>query len=142
MGEGGRTGLTSVVTAVWFFISIIFAPILASFPPWTTGFALVLVGATMMRSLVKIDWEDPQETLPAFLCIIVMPLRTRLRKALGSASLPGSSWHSSRRKRRRLGDHQKGTRLNPLRQNIKPVRKPNPLRREAKKDEAPSQNGC
>jgi AGZA family xanthine/uracil permease-like MFS transporter len=71
--EGGRTGLTAVVVGVWFLISTLFAPILASFPPWTTGSALVLVGAMMMKGIVKINWEDPQEALPAFLTIITMP---------------------------------------------------------------------
>merc|ERR1719252_209666 len=37
--EGGRTGLTAVVVSLWFFISVFFAPILASFPPWSTGSA-------------------------------------------------------------------------------------------------------
>jgi AGZA family xanthine/uracil permease-like MFS transporter len=71
--EGGRTGLTAVVVSVWFFISVFFAPILASIPPWCTGFALILVGATMMRGVTKINWEDPQECLPAFFTIITMP---------------------------------------------------------------------
>jgi len=71
--EGGRTGLTAVVVSFWFFVSIFFAPILASIPPWCTGFALILVGATMMRGVVKINWEDPQEALPAFMTIVTMP---------------------------------------------------------------------
>merc|ERR1719313_114053 len=71
--EGGRTGLTAVVVSLWFFISVFFAPILASFPPWSTGFALILVGSMMMRGAAKINWEDPQEAIPAFLTIVVMP---------------------------------------------------------------------
>merc|ERR1719454_2684775 len=58
--EGGRTGLTAVVVSAWFFISVFFAPILASIPAWCTGSALIVVGAMMMKGLTKINWEDPQ----------------------------------------------------------------------------------
>jgi AGZA family xanthine/uracil permease-like MFS transporter len=71
--EGGRTGLTAVVVSFWFFLSVFFAPILASIPAWCTGSALIIVGAMMMKGLTKIKWEDPQECIPAFLTIITMP---------------------------------------------------------------------
>jgi AGZA family xanthine/uracil permease-like MFS transporter len=71
--EGGRTGLTAVVVSFWFFLSTFFAPILASIPAWCTGSALIIVGAMMMKGLTKIKWEDPQESIPAFLTIITMP---------------------------------------------------------------------
>jgi AGZA family xanthine/uracil permease-like MFS transporter len=53
---GSRTGLTAVICGFYFFLSIFFAPIIASIPPWATGGALVLVGALMARSLSKIKW--------------------------------------------------------------------------------------
>jgi AGZA family xanthine/uracil permease-like MFS transporter len=71
--EGGRTGLTAVTVSFWFFVSSIFAPIFASIPAWCTGSALIVVGAMMMKGLTKLNWEDPQESLPAFLTIITMP---------------------------------------------------------------------
>eukprot|EP00617_Octactis_speculum_P016619 CAMPEP_0185745944 /NCGR_PEP_ID=MMETSP1174-20130828/4331_1 /TAXON_ID=35687 /ORGANISM="Dictyocha speculum, Strain CCMP1381" /LENGTH=549 /DNA_ID=CAMNT_0028420245 /DNA_START=24 /DNA_END=1673 /DNA_ORIENTATION=- len=71
---GGRTGVTAIVVGCYFGISIFFAPILASIPPWATGPALILVGAMMMRGLVDIDWDDYGSAIPAFLTIILMPL--------------------------------------------------------------------
>ena len=53
---GSRTGLTAVICAFYFFLSIFFAPLLASIPPWATGGALIIVGAMMSRALVHIKW--------------------------------------------------------------------------------------
>ena len=72
--EGGRTGLTAITTGFWFFLSIFFAPILASVPPWATGPALIIVGAMMMKGIVAIDWKDYGQAIPSFLTIIIMPL--------------------------------------------------------------------
>eukprot|EP00793_Prasinoderma_coloniale_P006837 PRCOL_00001668-RA len=71
---GGRTGLTAIVVGLYFLVSIFFAPLLASVPPWATGPALVIVGAMMMRGLTKIDWTNYGEAIPAFLTIVIMPL--------------------------------------------------------------------
>merc|ERR1739844_471726 len=71
---GSRTGLTSVFVAFWFFISIFFAPILASIPAWATGGSLIIVGALMARSLVKVKWSDPCHAFTAFVTVMVMPL--------------------------------------------------------------------
>jgi len=72
--EGGRTGLTAVWAGFLFFISLFFAPLLASVPPWATGPALIVVGAMMMRGLVNINWYNHGEAIPAFVCIALMPL--------------------------------------------------------------------
>jgi AGZA family xanthine/uracil permease-like MFS transporter len=53
---GSRTGLTAVICGFYFFLSIFFAPIIASIPPWATGGALILVGALMARSLSQVKW--------------------------------------------------------------------------------------
>ena len=71
---GSRTGLTSVFVAFFFFISIFFAPILASIPPWATGGSLIIVGALMARSLADIKWSDPCHAFSAFVTVIIMPL--------------------------------------------------------------------
>mmetsp|Transcript_79724 Transcript_79724/g.129238 ORF Transcript_79724/g.129238 Transcript_79724/m.129238 type:complete len:579 (+) Transcript_79724:26-1762(+) len=72
--EGGRTGLTAVVVSFYFLLSIFFAPLLASVPPWATGPALITVGAMMMRGLVDIKWGNYGEAIPAFVTIALMPL--------------------------------------------------------------------
>jgi len=72
--EGGRTGLTAIMVGVLFTCSIFFAPLLASVPPWASGPALIIVGAMMMKGLVKVDWKDYNAAIPAFLTVAVMPL--------------------------------------------------------------------
>ena len=72
--EGGRTGITSIVTAFFFFISLFFAPIFASFPPWATGPALMVVGSMMVKSVRSINWDYVGDAIPAFLTIALMPL--------------------------------------------------------------------
>jgi len=74
LAEGGKTGLTAIVVSFYFLISIFFAPLLASVPPWATGPALIIVGAMMMRGVVEIDWNLPSEAIPAFVTIAIMPL--------------------------------------------------------------------
>jgi len=71
---GARTGLSSVFIAFFFFLSIFFAPILASIPPWAAGPALILSGAAMTKPLLKVNWYDPCDAAAATLTIIVMPL--------------------------------------------------------------------
>ena len=52
ISEGGKTGITAMVTGLAFFVSVFFAPIFASIPPWATGGALVIVGCLMIRKYV------------------------------------------------------------------------------------------
>ncbi|KAH9888640.1 purine transporter [Xylariomycetidae sp. FL2044] len=73
ISEGGRTGLTSMTTGICFFISIFFAPIFASIPPWATGCVLVLVGSMMMPAVTEINWKYVGDAVPAFLTICLMP---------------------------------------------------------------------
>lgn len=71
---GSKTGLTAVICAFYFLISIFFAPILASIPPWATGGALVIVGSLMCRSLADVKWYDPCHAVSAFVTVMIMPL--------------------------------------------------------------------
>ncbi|KAM0215105.1 hypothetical protein ACHAQD_008617 [Fusarium lateritium] len=73
IGEGGRTGITAMMTGFCFFISLFFAPIFASIPPWATGCVLMLIGSMMMRAVVDINWRYMGDAVPAFLTIAVMP---------------------------------------------------------------------
>jgi AGZA family xanthine/uracil permease-like MFS transporter len=73
ISEGGKTGLTSMATGVCFFISIFFAPIFASIPPWATGCVLVLVGSMMVRAVTEINWKYMGDAIPAFITIALMP---------------------------------------------------------------------
>jgi adenine/guanine/hypoxanthine permease len=71
--EGGRTGLTAITAGVCFLISIFFAPIFASIPPWATGCTLILVGCMMMRQVTAVNWAFIGDALPAFVTIVSMP---------------------------------------------------------------------
>lgn len=71
---GARTGLTAVICAFYFFVSIFFAPVLASVPPWAIGGALILVGALMARSLARLDFGRVSHAVSGFLTVMVMPL--------------------------------------------------------------------
>ncbi|XP_030925457.1 adenine/guanine permease AZG1-like [Quercus lobata] len=72
--EGGRTGLTAVTVAGYFFLAFFITPLLASIPPWAVGPPLILVGVMMMRSVVEIEWNDMNQAIPAFVTLILMPL--------------------------------------------------------------------
>lgn len=72
--EGGRTGLTAITTGLLFLLAIIFSPLFLTIPSFATAPALIIVGFYMIASVAKIDWENMLEAIPAFLCIIGMPL--------------------------------------------------------------------
>ncbi|KAF7560361.1 hypothetical protein G7046_g3775 [Stylonectria norvegica] len=73
ISEGGKTGLTSMTTGICFFISIFFAPIFASIPPWATGCVLIIVGSMMVSAVTEINWRYMGDAVPAFLTIALMP---------------------------------------------------------------------
>ncbi len=72
--EGGRTGLTAVTTAILFLLALIFSPLFLTIPSFATAPALIIVGFFMIGNVVKINFEDPAEGIPAFLTIAAMPL--------------------------------------------------------------------
>jgi AGZA family xanthine/uracil permease-like MFS transporter len=76
VASGGRTGLTSVVTAVLLGLSVFFAPLVQAFAGVAaiTSPALIIVGVLMVSSLRHIDWDDFAEAVPAFLTMVMMPL--------------------------------------------------------------------
>ena len=74
VGEGARTGLASVVTGFLFLLAIFFAPIFTAIPGFPTAPALIFVGFLMVSAILKVDFEDATEAVPAYLCLIAMPL--------------------------------------------------------------------
>lgn len=74
VGEGARTGLASVVTGFLFLLAIFFAPIFTAIPGFATAPALIFVGFLMVSAILKVDFEDATEAVPAYLCLIAMPL--------------------------------------------------------------------
>lgn len=74
VAAGGRTGLSSVVTGLLFLVSIFFAPIFTAIPDFATAPALIFVGFLMVSSVIKVDFSDLTEAVPAYLCMLAMPL--------------------------------------------------------------------
>lgn len=70
--EGARTGIAGLVVSICFFISLFFAPIFASFPPWSTGPALILVGSMMIQNVINVNWGYIGDAVPAFLTMAIM----------------------------------------------------------------------
>ncbi len=73
IAEGGRTGLTSIVSGLFFILALFFSPIFLAIPSFATAPALIVVGFFMMQSVAKINWSDMLEAIPAFICIFAMP---------------------------------------------------------------------
>ena len=73
VAEGGRTGLTSVVAAVFFGLSLFLSPIFLAIPSFATAPALIIVGFLMISSVLKIDFNDFTEAIPSYIAIIAMP---------------------------------------------------------------------
>jgi len=79
---GGKTGLTSLVVAICFLLSLLFTPVIeaiatagtavATSP--VTAAALIVVGSLMVRAVTDVKWDDPTEALPAFISMLAMPL--------------------------------------------------------------------
>jgi AGZA family xanthine/uracil permease-like MFS transporter len=70
--EGGRSGLTAVVTAILFLLALFFAPFFSAIPPQAYGPALIMVGLLMLHPIVRIKFEDYTEVIPAFAVIVLM----------------------------------------------------------------------
>lgn len=73
VAEGGRTGLTSIVAAILFGLSLFLSPIFLAIPSFATAPALIIVGFLMLTSVTKINFDDMTEAIPAFIAIIAMP---------------------------------------------------------------------
>lgn len=73
VAEGGRTGLTAVVSAALFGLALFLSPIFLAIPSFATAPALIVVGFLMITSIAKIDFQDYTEALPCYISMIAMP---------------------------------------------------------------------
>ena len=74
VSEGGRTGLSAVVTGLMFLIAIFLSPIFIAIPGFATAPALIFVGFLMITAVVDIDFNDLTEAVPAYLALVAMPI--------------------------------------------------------------------
>ena len=82
VAAGARTGLASVVTAGLFIVALFFSGLFAIIPSAATAPALIFVGYLMMKPVMKIDFEDPTEGIPAFITIMTMPFSYSISKGI------------------------------------------------------------
>ncbi|MFI3253197.1 MAG: NCS2 family permease [Eubacteriales bacterium] len=81
--EGGKTGMTSLVTGALFLVALVFAPFIGLVPACATAPALIYVGYLMITSIGKVELDDISEGLPAFLTIAMMPLTYSIANGIG-----------------------------------------------------------
>jgi AGZA family xanthine/uracil permease-like MFS transporter len=87
VAEGGRTGLTSLVTGILFLFALFFSGLVGMVPAQATAPALVIVGVLMMGSVTKINFDDFTEALPAFLTIAIMPFTYSIANGIAAGMI-------------------------------------------------------
>jgi AGZA family xanthine/uracil permease-like MFS transporter len=81
---GGRTGLTSVVTGLLFFVALFFSPVAGVVPPQATAAALIVVGFLMCTIVKDIPFGDFEEGFPALMTLVVMPFTYSITNGFGA----------------------------------------------------------
>ena len=84
VGEGARTGLASVITALLFLVALFLTPLVEVIPQEAAAPALVVVGFLLMRQVADIDWGDAEIAIPAFLTIVLMPFTFSITNGIGA----------------------------------------------------------
>lgn len=84
VGDGARTGIASIVTGIAFLLAIVLAPLVNMVPAEAAAPALAFVGFLMMSQVVHIDWTNPEEGIPAFFAIILMPFAYSITVGIGA----------------------------------------------------------
>lgn len=87
VGAGGRTGLTSVVTAACFAVCLFLSPIATIIPSCATAPALIYVGVLMMKGFANVDMDDVASAVPAFLTVIIMCLSYSISNGIGVGAI-------------------------------------------------------
>ena len=83
VNAGGRTGLTAVVIAAMFLVSLFFLPVVSAIPAYATAPALLFVACMMARGLAELNWDDITDTAPAVVTAIAMPLTYSIADGMG-----------------------------------------------------------
>ena len=104
VAEGGRTGLTALVTGGLFGVALFLSPLFLAVPSFATAPALIVVGFMMTASILKVDFEDLADAIPAFLCFLAIPFLYSISEgiALGVISYVVIHAVTGRENRRRI----------------------------------------
>lgn len=87
VGAGGRTGLTSVITAACFAVCLFLSPVASLIPSCATAPALIYVGVLMMKNFAKVDMDDAASAVPAFMALIAMVLSYSISNGIGVGAI-------------------------------------------------------
>ena len=87
VAAGGRTGLTSVVTALCFACCLVLSPIASIVPSCATAPALIYVGVLMLKGFASVDMSDMRSAVPAFLALVMMPLTYSISNGIGIGAI-------------------------------------------------------
>ena len=87
VGAGGRTGLTSLVTAICFVVCLFLSPLASLVPACATAPALIYVGVLMLKGFAKVDMHDIRSAVPAFLSLVMMPLTYSISNGIGIGAI-------------------------------------------------------
>ena len=87
VAAGGRTGFTSLVTALCFAVCLFLSPLASIIPAAATAPALIFVGVLMLKNFSNVDMEDMRSSVPAFLTLVMMPLTYSIANGIGIGSM-------------------------------------------------------
>lgn len=87
VGAGGRTGLTSLVTAICFALCLFLSPVASIVPACATAPALIYVGVLMLKGFSKVDMDDLRSAVPAFLALFMMPMTYSISNGIGIGAI-------------------------------------------------------
>ena len=87
VGAGGRTGLSSLVTAICFALCLVLSPLASIVPACATAPALIYVGVLMMKGFANVDMHDVRSAVPAFLALVMMPLTYSISNGIGIGAI-------------------------------------------------------
>ena len=87
VAAGGRTGLTSLVTAACFVVCLFLSPLASIIPSAATAPALIYVGVLMVKNFAKVDMSEMNSAIPAFLALFMMPMTYSISNGIGIAAI-------------------------------------------------------
>ena len=104
VAEGGRTGLTAVTAAAFFGLSLFLSPIFLAIPSFATAPALIVVGFLMISAILKVDFNDFTEAIPAYIAVIAMPFMYSISEgiAMGVIAYVGINLATGRAKEKKI----------------------------------------
>ncbi|MEF9895023.1 MAG: NCS2 family permease [Clostridia bacterium] len=87
VSEGGRSGLTALVSAALFGLALFLSPIFLAIPAFATAPALIVVGFLMVSAILKVNFENAYDAIPAFICLIAMPFMYSISEGIAMGTI-------------------------------------------------------